>query len=166
MISRCVLCAVASAAVPSFASAQSTDTTELIVQATAFESNGGRATIVLLNDPNAWQQMMTENSGDRESWKGHAAVADVPIQAGAAAVRFAPLQPGEYAVMVIHDENSNRKLDRNMMGMPKEELGVSNDYRMSGFPPRKPTWEDVKFTVEPGPNQKSLEMGMLRDMRR
>lgn len=138
---------------------------ELIVQATAFESAAGQATIILLGDETAWQQMMKENSGERAQWKSRATVADMPIQGSAAAVRFTGLQPGEYALMVFHDENSNRKMDRNMMGIPKEEIGVSNDYRMSGFPPRKPTWDDVKFTVQAGSNEKSVEMGMLRAMR-
>jgi uncharacterized protein (DUF2141 family) len=32
--------------------------------------------------------------------------------------------PGDYAISVFHDENSNGKLDRNFMGMPKEGVGI------------------------------------------
>lgn len=158
--------AVLLATCPSLAPAQPPVETDLVVRATAFESAGGQATIILLNAESAWSTMMDDKSGDNPEWKQHAAVADRPIEAGAAAVRFTGLQPGEYALMVFHDENANRKIDRNMMGIPKEEIGVSNDYRMSGFPPRKPTWDDVKFTVQPGANEKSVAMGMLREMRR
>jgi uncharacterized protein (DUF2141 family) len=37
------------------------------------------------------------------------------------------LPPGRYAIGVIHDENSNHKLDRNFIGYPKEGFGFSNN---------------------------------------
>jgi uncharacterized protein (DUF2141 family) len=37
------------------------------------------------------------------------------------------LPPGDYAVAVIHDENKNHKLDRNMIGWPKEGFGFANN---------------------------------------
>ncbi len=38
--------------------------------------------------------------------------------------------PGRYAVVVIHDENSNMKLDRNFLGIPKEGFGFANNPRV------------------------------------
>ena len=38
--------------------------------------------------------------------------------------------PGRYGVVVIHDENSNMKLDRNFFGVPKEGIGFSNNPRV------------------------------------
>ena len=35
--------------------------------------------------------------------------------------------PGEYGVVTIHDENKNRKLDRNFIGIPKEGFGFANN---------------------------------------
>jgi uncharacterized protein (DUF2141 family) len=43
------------------------------------------------------------------------------------AVAIWPLPPGDYAVAAIHDENSNAKLDRNMIGIPKEGFGFANN---------------------------------------
>jgi uncharacterized protein (DUF2141 family) len=40
------------------------------------------------------------------------------------------LPPGRYAVVVLHDENSNQKLDRNFFGVPKEGFGFSNNPRV------------------------------------
>jgi uncharacterized protein (DUF2141 family) len=40
------------------------------------------------------------------------------------------LAPGRYAIGVIHDENSNHKLDRNFIGIPKEGFGFSNNPRV------------------------------------
>jgi uncharacterized protein (DUF2141 family) len=46
------------------------------------------------------------------------------------------LQPGRYAVAVIHDENGNGKLDTNVLGMPVEGFGFSNNPRIGFGPPR------------------------------
>ena len=40
---------------------------------------------------------------------------------------FADIPPGTYALAVIHDENSNGKLDTNWLGIPTEGYGFSND---------------------------------------
>ena len=40
---------------------------------------------------------------------------------------FADIPPGRYALAVIHDENMNGKLDTNMLGIPTEGYGFSND---------------------------------------
>lgn len=37
------------------------------------------------------------------------------------------LPPGDYGVAVIHDENRNRRLDRNFLGIPKEGFGFANN---------------------------------------
>lgn len=41
----------------------------------------------------------------------------------------------EYAISVFHDENGNNTLDRNMMGIPKELYGFSNNARGKFGPP-------------------------------
>lgn len=40
---------------------------------------------------------------------------------------WSELPPGNYAVAAIHDENSNHKLDRNFLGIPKEGFGFANN---------------------------------------
>lgn len=37
------------------------------------------------------------------------------------------LPPGDYGVVVIHDENMNQKLDRNLFGWPREGFGFANN---------------------------------------
>lgn len=47
------------------------------------------------------------------------------------------LPPGNYAVIVYHDENSNRKLDKSFTGRPKESYGFSNNkYGRFGSKPK------------------------------
>jgi uncharacterized protein (DUF2141 family) len=39
------------------------------------------------------------------------------------------LPPGKYAIIVLHDENENEKLDTGFMGKPEESIGYSNNPR-------------------------------------
>jgi uncharacterized protein (DUF2141 family) len=40
---------------------------------------------------------------------------------------FTELPPGRYALVVLHDENMNGRIDYNWLGMPREGYGFSND---------------------------------------
>jgi len=42
-------------------------------------------------------------------------------------ITFADIKRGNYAVSVLHDENQNKDLDTNMLGIPKEGYGFSNN---------------------------------------
>jgi uncharacterized protein (DUF2141 family) len=69
------------------------------------------------------------------------------IEKGEAVCMFADVAPGDYAVSVFHDENSNGKLDRNFMGMPKEGVGASNDAAGHFGPPK---FDDARFSYKGG----------------
>ena len=52
--------------------------------------------------------------------------------------------PGRYALVVFHDENDNRRLDLNFIGIPREPVGFSSAYRPKGPPGFDPAcfeWE-------------------------
>jgi uncharacterized protein (DUF2141 family) len=51
---------------------------------------------------------------------------------------------GQYAIAIYHDKNKNGKLDTNMLGIPLEEYGFSNNAR-GRFGPA--SWSQAKFTV-------------------
>ena len=70
-----------------------------------------------------------------------------PISNGAARCRFQPVPPGTYAVAVVHDENGNLKLDSNLLGVPIEGYGVSNNktYAIS-----EPRWDESRFELAAG----------------
>jgi len=51
----------------------------------------------------------------------------VEARPGDVQLTFDDLPPGEYGVVALHDENENRKLDRNFFGVPKEGWGMSNN---------------------------------------
>jgi uncharacterized protein (DUF2141 family) len=64
-----------------------------------------------------------------------------------AACEFTGLAPGTYAVSVFHDENSNGKLDRNFMGIPREGVGASNGAKGHFRPPK---FNDAEFNFSGG----------------
>ena len=45
---------------------------------------------------------------------------------GALVFKFPALKEGSYAFVVLHDENKNRKLDKNFIGYQKEGFAISN----------------------------------------
>ncbi len=59
----------------------------------------------------------------------------VPAQSPETVLEVHNLPAGEYAVVVLHDENLNKKLDRNWYGKPKEQWGMSNNPRFSHSAP-------------------------------
>jgi uncharacterized protein (DUF2141 family) len=51
----------------------------------------------------------------------------IKIRHAQARCDFVDIPPGRYALVVIHDENMNNKLDTNWLGIPTEGYGFSND---------------------------------------
>ena len=55
------------------------------------------------------------------------------------------LPAGDYAVSVIQDENANGGLDNNILGIPAEGYGASNNV----LPPTSaPLWSDSRFALD------------------
>jgi uncharacterized protein (DUF2141 family) len=67
---------------------------------------------------------------------------------------FANVPPGDYVLAVIHDENSNNKVDT-FVGIPREGVGFSHNPAMSFGPPKS---EAAKFHVSTGPNALDVKL--------
>jgi len=80
----------------------------------------------------------------------------VSINSGLANCEFKDVAAGTYAVSVFHDENNNKKLDKNFVGMPLEGYGVSNNIRhmMSA-----PEFKESSFQVN-GEVDKNIKIRM------
>ena len=63
---------------------------------------------------------------------------------------------GRYSVALYHDENGNKKFDRDFIGIPSEGYGFSNN---PGFRFGKPDQGETLFSVEQGPT--SLRVSIL-----
>lgn len=64
----------------------------------------------------------------------------------AATLALAAVPPGEYAIVLLHDENKNGKMGTSF-GFPTEGFGVSNNPKTGWKAPR---WPAAKFTVAAG----------------
>lgn len=82
----------------------------LQVEVTNLRNNTGEVSMELLNKDNVSVQ------GKTESIKNNKCI-----------ITFNDLDEGSYAIRYFHDENSNKKLDMNFLGIPKEGIGFSND---------------------------------------
>ena len=67
------------------------------------------------------------------------------IANGRSTCDFSGVPDGSYAVSVYHDENANGRLDSNILGIPKEGVGASNDAKAHMGPPR---FKDAVFRME------------------
>lgn len=61
-------------------------------------------------------------------------------------IRFEGLPSGDYAIALIHDENSNNKLDTTF-GIPREGFGFSRNPVIRFGPPK---FAEARFTVGSG----------------
>ena len=70
----------------------------------------------------------------------------VPVKNHTARAVFTKVPPGTYAMFVFHDANSNFKLDKNFLGIPKEGYGASKNKLPFAS---APSYYENKFTVAP-----------------
>lgn len=54
------------------------------------------------------------------------------------------LPEGDYAFILYHDKNADGKMNRNLIGIPKEPFGFSNNMKPKFA---KPTFEECKFSL-------------------
>jgi uncharacterized protein (DUF2141 family) len=78
-----------------------------------------------------------------------------PATRGVTMVEVGDLPPGVYAVQAYEDRNDNRAVDRNLIGIPTEAVGFSNDapVRLHG-----PSFGAASFTFAGGEQTISLRL--------
>jgi uncharacterized protein (DUF2141 family) len=96
----------------------------LLVHIDGFRNQKGDAGVTVFTSPDGWP----ENNSKAHTHSGH------PFSGNNTTVEV-QLPAGRYAIAVLHDENSNHKLDRNMIGWPKEGFGFSNNPKVGLTPP-------------------------------
>ncbi len=77
---------------------------------------------------------------------------ETEIKDGKVTITFENVQPGDYAIMALHDENENERMDFRENGMPLESYGTSNNIMAFG----PPQYDDAKFNVE----KENIEMNI------
>lgn len=114
------------------ADAAETKSIEVNVSVAKFETPGARLMIALFYNKQAYK------SDNR--LRGRV----LDVEANTASVVFSNLPAGEYAIKLFYDVNGNGKLDTNLLGIPSEPFGFSNDAPAS-FGPAK--WDAAKFNL-------------------
>lgn len=97
-------------------------TCELHIHVDGFRNTSGNLGTVLFTSPEGWPENLSKSFRH-----GPAPINKMTRTATAV---WPNLPPGNYAVAAIHDENSNHKLDRNFLGIPKEGFGFANNPRV------------------------------------
>ena len=105
-------------------SAQQPGKADLVVTITGIDSAGGTIKIGLFNREAGFLDVSQVMRGVNQ-----------PAQQGQMSVVFEDLPAGQYAVSIIHDENQNGFLDKNILGIPKEGYGFSRNVRPFLSPP-------------------------------
>ena len=117
--------------------------------------------MIILLSQHAVAGSLTVNVSDVEKGKGHLMIAlykseedyksgkasfytKVEALNGQEIAVFENLPDGEYAIKMYQDENDNNKMDFNMVGIPKEGYGFSNNVGMFGAP----EYTEAKFSVK------------------
>lgn len=118
----------------------------LQVTVTGLQNGDGRVGVLVFRDDNGYpadpEQAVAEGFG--------------MIRDSRSDIMLEGLEPGTYVITVMHDENENGKLDKDLLGRPKEGYGVSNDPSPRKFGP--PRFEDGKFEYKPGNAAVTIKM--------
>ncbi len=124
----------------------STGTLKVIIS--DFKSNRGSVVVELFN----------KEKGFPKSPEKALKILSAPISKKMAVVVFENLPASEYAVSVFHDENNNKKLDTNFLGIPKEGVGASNNAKGHFGPPK---YIDAKFSFNGDPETIAINITYL-----
>jgi uncharacterized protein (DUF2141 family) len=81
--------------------------------------------------------------------------ASAPAKTGAVTVDVPNVPAGTWAALAYHDENSDKKLDTNFVGMPKEGYGFSNGAKGTFGPPK---FKDTAITVGEGASTATITL--------
>jgi len=115
----------------------------LTIHVTGFRNATGRLGAAIYSNANGWPEDLSK-----------ALVHDhTSIKNGEATIQF-KLPAGTYSVAVLHDENGNQKLDRNIFGFPKEGFGFSNNVKAALS---APAWQKCSFTLD---GDKTVEVAL------
>ncbi len=115
-----------------------------ITVSNAQETAGQTITVTVDNISNTNGKVMISLHTSETFMKGPGIQnAESKIENGTVSVTFNNVVPGTYAIMALHDENENNRMDFEDTGMPKEAFGSSNNPMNFG----PPQFVDSKFEV-------------------
>ena len=96
----------------------------LLIRVDGLRNHKGVVGALVFTSPAGWPEDVSK------SFRHEAVPIDPSGHSATVVIKNMP--PGDYGIVVLHDENENMKLDRNMFGFPKEGFGFANNPRV-GF---------------------------------
>lgn len=143
---RSVLPAILIVVMCSFAWAA--DTGNISVKMDGFPSGFGRVYVALYDSADMFPKKKSKA----------VKIMGTGIKNGMANVTFKGIPYGEYAFVVLHDVNGNRRMDYDEDGRPKEAFGFSNNALGSAG---APSFSQAKFKLDKPNMSQSIEMRHL-----
>lgn len=113
------------------ASARSEEVGTLTININGFPNNNGVVRVGLYNSEAAF-------AGKGKAFRE----VKIQVKDKKAICEFKNIPQGEYAIRLFQDEKMNGKLEKNLVGMPTEAYGVSNNVKSKTGPPK---YENAKF---------------------
>jgi uncharacterized protein (DUF2141 family) len=120
----------------SLASFTGPENSTLIVKVGPIKNNKGNVCIMLFNNPEGYPKK-----------KDLAYKVDFSPSREIVSFTFKDLPKGRYAVVILHDENMNFKMDYNIIGIPKEGFGFFN---VKSMPFKVPSFEETSVDFKGG----------------
>jgi uncharacterized protein (DUF2141 family) len=112
----------------------------------SFSAHASNLTVTVDGLRNADGMVRLELDGSEAAWNNEekpAAMGSVQAAVGAVTYTFKDVPPGTYGLSVFQDEDNSGKLRFNVIGVPKEGYGFSNNLSLM----RAPTFREAQFTV-------------------
>ncbi len=111
----------------------------------AFAQNGIRVEIrgVENEDGQVFIGLFNNNEGFPDKGREYKGMF-VKAETGTVHHTFTEIPSGDYAIAIFHDSNTNGKLDKNFLGIPKEGYGFSSNATATFG---APSFEKAKFQV-------------------
>ena len=105
---------------------------ELVLKVDEITAKKGVMMVALFNSEETY-------SSDKQTFSGQ----KVLVNANTITINFGDVPSGDYAIKLYQDENENGVIDKNVVGMPTEGYGFSNNGGAMG----QPKFEAAKFSV-------------------
>jgi len=128
-----------------FMNAENKNTATLEIEISEFRNTDGHLLVSLYRNEKNF------NDGAENAFRNK----KVKVDGKKMSVSFEDLPFGEYAILFLHDENNDEEMDTNMVGIPQEGYGASNN-AVNTF--SAPKYKDAKFTIDRNTISTSLKI--------
>jgi uncharacterized protein (DUF2141 family) len=116
----------------------------LDLSVTGLRNNKGQVMVCMTANPKAFPDCRNDANAHKR----------LVAAANAKTIRFAGVARGTYAISLVHDENSNGKLDTSVM-IPREGFGFSRNPTITFGPPK---FKSAAFTLDNADASQSVKM--------